>query len=445
MRGLSEGTDVVSLCSNLIRFDTTNYEHGRAQGEAACVDYIESLLCDAPFPRIRLESAPSRSNLIVTVTGTRPELPALVCQGHLDVVPADPELWSFDPFSGEISDGYVYGRGAVDMKDFVAAMIAVLRSWAANGVRPTHTTYFAFVADEETDGAFGAAWLVRNHPELFRGARFALGESGGMQIPWRDAQSNPVNFYPIATGERGTAHLRITAQGTAGHGSRPRDDNAVVQIARAVTRIADHRWPARVTRSMRAFIDAVGAVRGEDLAAIDLDSQGGVERLLDRLGPLADVVDRAFRPSSVPTMLRAGYKVNVIPERADAMVDVRTLPGGEDAMMTCLDTLLGPRVRREFIVHEPALESPLDTPFFQAVCSTLRDIDPLAVPVPFCTGGGSDAKAFSHLGIHSYGFAPSCLGAHGRKAQGAHGVDERVPTDSLHFSQRVLDRLLLWE
>ncbi|MBW3092049.1 M20/M25/M40 family metallo-hydrolase [Bifidobacterium sp. 82T10] len=455
-------TDIVSICSRLIRFDTTNYEHGRSNGESDCADYVESLLADTPFAIRRLESAPRRSNLIVTVPGTRPDLPALICHGHLDVVPADPALWTFDPFSGTVSDGYVYGRGAVDMKDFVAAMICVLRDWAASGFRPAHTTYFAFVADEETDGDFGAAWLVRNHPECFGGARYALGESGGMKIPWTDAAGRPVNFYPIASGERGTAHLKITAHGTAGHGSYVRDDNAVVRLADAVSRVAHHRWPNEVIATMGRFLEIVGQVRGEtyvldaadgadaviadgaDAAAAAARSDASLNELLDRLGPLADVVRRAFRPSSVPTMLAAGYKVNVIPEQAQACIDVRTLPGGEERQLAVIDELLGEHVTREFIAHEPALEAPLDTPFYLAIADALRGLDPTAVPVPFCTGGGSDAKAFSLLGIHAYGFSPSCAGAQGQQPQGAHGVDERVPVDSLRFAQTTLDAILRW-
>lgn len=454
----SDGTDIVSICSRLIRFDTTNYEHGRSNGESDCADYIESLLAATPFEIRRFESAPRRSNLIVTVPGTRPDLAALICHGHLDVVPADPDLWTFDPFSGAVSDGYVYGRGAVDMKDFVSAMICVLRDWAASGFRPAHTTYFAFVADEETDGDFGAAWLVKHHPECFEGARYALGESGGMKIPWTDAAGNLVNFYPIASGERGTAHLRITAHGTAGHGSYARDDNAVVRLADAVSRIAHHHWPNEVIATMGRFLEIVGDVRGEsyglyvaddvedaDAAGAAVRSDASLDDLLDRLGPLADVVRRAFRPSSVPTMLEAGYKVNVIPEKAQACIDVRTLPGGEELQLAVIDELLGPYVTREFIAHEPALEAPLDTPFYTAIADALHGLDPVAVPVPFCTGGGSDAKAFSLLGIHSYGFSPSCAGAQNQQPQGAHGVDERIPIDSLHFAHTTLDAILRWQ
>lgn len=440
--------DIVSICSRLIRFDTTNYEHGRATGESDCADYIESLLADIPFRIARFESAPRRSNLIVTAPGTRPDLPALICHGHLDVVPADPALWTFDPFSGTVKDGYVYGRGAVDMKDFVSAMICVLRDWAASGVRPAHTTYFTFVADEETDGDFGAVWLVKNHPECFRGAEYALGESGGMRIPWTDAAGGPVNFYPIASGERGTAHLRITAHGAAGHGSYVRDDNAVVRLADAVSRIAHHRWPNTVIPTMQRFLDLVGRTRGTTYALDTVDpdhADESLRTLLEQLGPLADVVKRAFCPSTVPTMLEAGYKVNVIPEKAQACIDVRTLPGGEAGQLAVIDDLLGPDVTREFIAREPALEAPLDTAFYRSIATALRALDPKAVPVPFCTGGGSDAKAFSQLGIHSYGFSPSCQGAQGQQPQGAHGVDERIPVDSLHFAHTVLNALLLWK
>lgn len=444
MPTLLAGTDVVSICSNLIRFDTTNYERGRAQGESSCVDYIESVLSSTPFARRRFESTEGRSNLVVTVTGTSPDEPALVCQGHLDVVPADAAQWSFDPFGGAVGDGYVHGRGAVDMKDFIACMIRVLLTWSQTGARPTHTTHFVVLADEETDGEFGAVWLVNHHPELFTGVAFALGEAGGMQTPWVARDGSTVNFYPIAAAERGTAQLHITAHGTAGHGSFVREDNAVVRLARAVTRLADHHWPVHITDTTRAFLETVSAVNGLDARAFDLGTAEGLTALVKALGPLGDVVRRSFQPSSVPTMMQAGYKVNVIPEHADAMIDVRTLPGDETAMLAEIDTMLGPHVTRSFIAHEPALESPLNTRFYTAIGDTLRHIDSRAVPIPFCTGGGTDAKAFSRLGILSYGFSPTCRGPQGQQAQGAHGVDERVPVESLHFAQRVLGELLMW-
>lgn len=437
--------EIAAICSALIRFDTTNFEPGHARGESGCVDYLESLLDGTPFERIRLEAGPGRSNLIIRVPGRDPSAPGVVCHGHLDVVPADPDRWSFDPFAGDIVDGYVQGRGAVDMKDFVAAMACVLLDWSRGDFLPTHPTVFAFVADEETDGSYGAAWLVRQHPDLFDGVRYALGESGGMLTPWTDAEGNVANVLPIAVAERGTCHLRLLSSGTSGHASESREDNAVVRLADAISRLGHYDWPVELTTSMRACLDAVSLLRGADvLDGIDLAVPGGLDALLRRLGPLASVVRRAFRPSTVPTMLTAGYKVNVIPEEARASVDVRTLPGDEETVLAAVDSLLPDGVSREFIAHESALESPCSGPFYDAIRTILGREVPCAAPVPFCTGGGTDAKTFAHLGILGYGFAPSCPGPQGQEATGAHGVDERVPVASLEFAHRILRALLEW-
>ncbi|GAB3267350.1 M20/M25/M40 family metallo-hydrolase [Arthrobacter pigmenti] len=438
--------NVVDICSDLIRFDTTNFETGNSHGESECVRYIADLLTEAGYEITYLESAPTRANLVVRVAGTHADLPGVLAHAHLDVVPAKAEDWTFEPFSGEIRDGFVHGRGAMDMKNLAAALVSVLLNWADTGRRPERDVVVAFVADEEVGGEFGAQWLVDRHPQLFAGVKNAIGEAGGEQIPWPFGTNGgaPVNFYPVSVAERDAAHLRLTARGRAGHGSRTNPDNAVMHLVGALSRIDGYRWPIIPTDTMTSFLKEVSATTGLDLPYATEDD---VEATLAKLGPLAHVVERTFRISTIPTVLRAGYKTNVVPETATAEVDVRLLPATEDSTLAVIDELLGDNVTREFIAprdpdhHTPA-QAPIGGEFYNRMSTTLSAVDPAAVMVPFCTGGGTDRTAFSQLGIACYGFSPSCRSETGIPGGGEHGIDERVPMASLHFAVQVLDTLL---
>src|SRR6266567_1812218 len=244
-------------CARLIRFDTSNFGGGDAHGERAAAEHVAALLTNADLKPTLLERTPGRGNVIARVTGRDPALPAVLVQAHLDVVPADPAGWTVPPFAGEIVDGYVWGRGATDMKDMCATVLTVLREWARTGRRPARDVVVAFVADEEDVGADGAQWLVREHAELFEGCAMAISESGGFTHHVGD-----VRLYPVATAERGTAHLRLTAHGRAGHASRRNDDNPVTRLIGALHRVATHRWPIRLTPAVEAFLtntaDALG-------------------------------------------------------------------------------------------------------------------------------------------------------------------------------------------
>ena len=280
---------------------------------------------------------------------------------HLDVVPADAGEWSVDPFAGEIRDGYVWGRGAVDMKDMCAMLLSVLHRWAADGRAPRRDIVFAFVADEEDRGLYGAHWLVDEHPGLFTGCAAAIGESGGYTVPVLSVAGEPVRLYPVGTAERGTSHLLLTATGRAGHGSRRNDDNAVVTLVNALSRLAAHSWPVVLTPTVREFLSRAGAALGIDVDLSDVDGT------LARLGPAAKLAENTVRNSTTPTVLNAGYKVNVIPGVAQAQVDVRVLPGTEEALLSEVDRLLGPGVLREFAARQPAVQAPVDSPWFTAM------------------------------------------------------------------------------
>lgn len=431
---MAEGVE--DLCAALIRFDTTNRGHGQCCGEREAAEFVADHLVDAGQKPVTLERAPRRTNVLARVPGSDPELAPLLVHAHLDVVPADPEEWTVPPFSGLIRDGYVWGRGAVDMKDMCAMLLSVLHRWEAEGRGPRRDIVLAFVADEEDSGEYGAHWLVDEHPSWFAGVGAAIGESGGYTVPLSAVDGTPVRLYPVGTAERGTAHMLLTATGRAGHGSRRNQDNAVVRLVTALTRLAGYRWPIRLTPTVRAFLERTGAALGIEVDLSDVDAT------LARLGPAAKLAENTVRNSTTPTVLSAGYKVNVIPGVAQAQVDTRVLPDTEEELLEVVDSLLGGEVRREFINRQPPVQAPVDSPWFSAMADALRAEDPAAVVVPYCMGGGTDAKAFALLGIDCFGFSPLLLPEGFDYRSMAHGVDERVPVEGLRFGARVLDRFL---
>ncbi|MFI9469736.1 M20/M25/M40 family metallo-hydrolase [Streptomyces sp. NPDC052492] len=423
--------EVVTFTSDLIRIDTTNRGCGDCR-ERPAAEYAAARLAEAGLEPVLLERTPGRTNVVARLEGTDPSADALLLHGHLDVVPAEPADWSVHPFSGEIRDGVVWGRGAVDMKNMDAMILSVVRSWAREGVRPRRDVVIAFTADEEASAADGAGFLADRHAGLFEGCTEGVSESGA--YTFHDGQGR--QFYPIGAGERGTGWMRLTARGRAGHGSKVNQENAVTRLAAAVTRIGEHEWPLRLTPTVRAALTEIAAVYGVDADLSDVDA------LLDKLGGAAKLVEATVRNSTNPTMLDAGYKVNVIPGEAVAHVDGRFLPGAEDEFRATMDRLTGPDVDWEFAHREVALQAPVDSPTFARMREAVEEFAPGAHTVPYCMSGGTDAKQFSRLGITGYGFAPLKL-PEGFDYQALfHGVDERVPVEALEFGVRVLDRFL---
>ncbi|MGA5375271.1 M20/M25/M40 family metallo-hydrolase [Streptomyces griseoincarnatus] len=423
--------EVVTFTSDLIRIDTTNRGGGDCQ-ERPAAEYAAARLAETGLEPVMLERTPGRTNVVARLEGTDPSADALLLHGHLDVVPAEPADWSVHPFSGEIRDGVVWGRGAVDMKNMDAMILSVVRSWAREGVRPRRDVVIAFTADEEDSAADGAGFLADRHPHLFEGCTEGVSESGA--YTFHDGQGR--QFYPIGAGERGTGWMRLTARGRAGHGSKVNRENAVTSLAAAITRIGEHEWPLRLTPTVRAALTEIAAVYGIETDLSDVDA------LLDKLGGAAKLVEATVRNSSNPTMLDAGYKVNVIPGEAVAHVDGRFLPDTEDEFRATMDRLTGPDVDWEFAHREIALQAPVDSPTFAAMREAVRAFAPEAHTVPYCMSGGTDAKQFARLGITGYGFAPLKL-PEGFDYQALfHGVDERVPVEALQFGVQVLDRFL---
>lgn len=431
--------DPAQLCAELIRFDTSNYGAGQSNGERECAEYLVSRLTEAGYDPQILGPSPERASVILRVPGKNRDLPGLLVQAHIDVVPAEAEQWSFDPFAGVIKDGYVYGRGASDMKDMVAMTLTTLLNWAETGTQPQRDIVIAFVADEEDKGDYGALWLAAEHPELFEGVEAAIGESGGAATPLTAADGSTVNIYPIATAERGTLHMKLSATGVSGHGSRPSPNNAVTNLLNATAQINAYKWPTVLTETVRSYIQDTVTALGY---TPDLSNDAGINKAIELMGPAGEVAAVTVRCSSTTTVLRAGYKVNVIPGLAEAEVDVRCLPGTEEEVLATIDSMLGEHVTREFISNQPAVQSPVDSHWYQSMKAALLRYDANAVVVPYNMGGGTDAKAFTPLGITCYGFSPLGIDPEGRTIQGVHGVDERIPVEPLRLGAAILEDFL---
>jgi acetylornithine deacetylase/succinyl-diaminopimelate desuccinylase-like protein len=420
--------EVVELLGDLIRINTSNPTHP----ERPAAEWVAAKLDEVGIASQIIEAAPGRASTIARIEGTDPARPPLLIHGHLDVVPAEAREWSVDPFGGEIRDGYMWGRGAVDMKDMDAMTLALVRDWARTGRKPPRDVVLAFVSDEESGGREGAHYLVDNHAELFAGCTEAISEVGGFSI----TLDQGTRFYLIQTAEKGINWLRLRANGRPGHGSLVHRDNAVTSLAAAVSRIGAHEFPVVLTDTVRALVESIATVTGLDL---DPDKP---EQWLPRLGSIARMIGAAIRNTANPTMLEAGYKANVIPSRAEATIDARFLPGQEDALLTAIDELLGDGIEREFIVRDIAVETSFDGALVDAMSAALRAEDPDGHPVPYLMSGGTDAKSFSTLGMRCFGFSPLLLPADLDFTALFHGIDERVPIDGLKFGVRVLDRLL---
>jgi acetylornithine deacetylase/succinyl-diaminopimelate desuccinylase-like protein len=421
-------TEVADLLSDLIRINTSNPTHP----ERPAAEWVAQRLDEVGIASQIIESEPGRASTIARIAGTDPSRKPLLIHGHLDVVPADASEWSVDPFAGEVRDGYIWGRGAVDMKDMDAMTLALVREWARTGRKPPRDIVLAFVADEEAGGVRGAHWLVDNHPELFADCTEAISEVGGYSV----SVGGDLRLYLIQTAEKGIGWLRLRASGRPGHGSLVHDDNAVTRLAAAVSRIGSHEFPLLVTDTVRRLLEEINAVTGLD---IDPDDP---EPGLSKLGTVARMIGATIRNTANPTMLQAGYKTNVIPSSAEATIDTRFLPGQEEALLAEIDELLGEGVTREFLVRDIAVETPFDGPLVDAMSAALRAEDPGARLVPYLMSGGTDAKSFSELGIRCFGFSPLLLPADLDFMSLFHGIDERVPVDALHFGVRVLDRFL---
>ena len=428
-QGLEE--EVVRICQDLIRIPSVNFGEGKGN-EKEVAEYVAALLEEVGIKATIYESAPGRCNVMARISGRDSSRPGLIVHGHLDVVPANADDWSVNPFCGDIINGFIWGRGAVDMKNMDAMIIATVRDWSRTGYVPPRDIVLAFFADEEAGSILGSHWMVDKHPELFSGCNEAISEVGGFSVTVADGK----RFYMIETAEKGIHWMKLTAHGKAGHGSVMNQENALTRLAEAVAKIGNHEWPQRYSTTVKNLLKKVASVTGKAYDEKDL------RPLLLEIGFAARMIGATLQNTANPTMLEAGYKANVIPGSASAVIDGRFIPGFEDELNETITQLVGPHVSVETIARDIALEVPFEGDLVDAMCAAIVKEDSQAIPVPYLMSGGTDNKALAKLGIIGYGFSPLKLPEDFDFVAMFHGVDERVPVDGLTFGVRVLKDFL---
>jgi acetylornithine deacetylase/succinyl-diaminopimelate desuccinylase-like protein len=424
-------TEVVKICQDLIRIPSVNFGEGKGD-EKAVAEYIVASLAEVGIASEIFESAPNRCNVIARLPGSDTSRPGLVLHGHIDVVPANAADWSVDPFAAEIRDGMIWGRGAVDMKNMDAMILAIVRKWARTGYKPPRDIVLAFFADEEAGMTFGSRWMAAQHPEVFAGCSEAISEVGGFSVTVADGK----RLYFVEAAQKGIHWMKLTAQGRAGHGSMMNDENAITSLAEAVAKIGRYEWPQRYTKTVKILFSKIAQATGKKYDESDL------RPLLSEIGPTARMIGATLQNTANPTMLEAGYKANVIPGSASAVIDGRFLPGYEDELNKTIKEIIGPDISVETISRDIALEIDFEGDLVEAMCNAITTFDPEGIPVPYLMSGGTDNKALSELGIVGYGFSPLQLPADLDFMALFHGVDERVPISGLEFGVKVLENFL---
>jgi acetylornithine deacetylase/succinyl-diaminopimelate desuccinylase-like protein len=424
--------DVVTLCQELIRIPSVNFGEGKGD-EKAVAEYVAAKLAEVGIESKFYESAPNRVSVVARIEGTNPAKPGLVVNGHLDVVPANADDWSVDPFSGLIKDGCIWGRGAVDMKNMDAMMLAVFRLWARHNYRPERTIVIVFFADEEAGGIYGSRWMADNHPEVFAGCSETISEVGGFSLTLTSGK----RVYVIETSQKGIEWMKLTATGVASHGSVINDKNAVTRLADAVAKVGNYQWPQRITKTNEIFFRKIAELSGKEF------DPNNLQPLLDEVGSMSKMIGATLNNTANPSMLEAGYKANVIPQSASAVVDGRTLPGYESELLDTIKNLVGEHVAVESLVSDIPLEVEFGGALVDAMMDAIKAEDPDGIPIPYLLSGGTDNKALAKLGILGYGFSPLKLPADLDFVGLFHGIDEKVPIDSLQFGARTLHHFLV--
>jgi acetylornithine deacetylase/succinyl-diaminopimelate desuccinylase-like protein len=423
--------ETIRICQELIRIPSVNYGEGKGD-EKAVAEYVVKSLAEVGITATTYTSAPNRVNVVAKIKGSDSSRAGLVVHGHIDVVPAEAKDWSVDPFSGEIKDGFIWGRGAVDMKNVDAMILAIVRKWAREGYLPPRDIVLAFFADEEAGSEYGSRYMTANHPEVFAGCSEAVSEVGGFSI----ALKNGKRMYIIETAQKGIHWLKLTAKGTAGHGSMINKDNALTELGEAVAKLGNHVWPQRYTSTVKSLFSNVAKLAGRKYDESDF------RPLLEEFGPAAKMFGATLQNTANPTMLSSGYKANVIPQTASAVVDGRFLPGYEDEFNQTIREIVGPDIEIETLTHDISLEADFSGDLVEAMVQALMAEDPDAIAVPYMMSGGTDNKALSELGIIGYGFGPLKLPPDLDFFSLFHGVDERVPIDGLKAGVHMMERFL---
>ncbi|HEX4436177.1 MAG TPA: M20/M25/M40 family metallo-hydrolase [Solirubrobacteraceae bacterium] len=421
------------LLAQLLRFDTTN----PPGDEQACIDWIRGLLEGLGCEVRIIESEPGRSNLIARIEGEG-KAPPLLLQGHVDVVAARGQ-WTHPPFAGEVHDGFIWGRGALDMKGGVAMMLAAFMRVKAAGRKPPGDLILCLMADEEAGSPMGAEFLVREHPELFDGVRFSIGEFGGFRMTLAGR-----SFYPVMVAEKQVCWCKATLRGPAGHGSMPVKGGAMGLLGKLLSSLDKGRLPVHVPAVTRSMVEAIAA---EVPAPMALPLKGLLNprltnRLLDVLGERGRLFEPLLHNTVSATILSGGEKINVIPDEVTVELDCRLLPGfSPEQAFTELRRLSGVEMEIEVVRHDPVAAEP-DMSMFGLLSETLKAMDPEAKPIPLLLPGVTDGRFFSKLGIQTYGFLPMQLPADMPFMQLIHAADERLPVASVEFGTKAIERVL---
>ena len=424
--------DVVKLCQELIQIPSVNFGEGKGD-EKAAAEYVVAKMKEVGIESKIYESAPNRCSVVARIEGKDKSRPGLVVNGHLDVVPANAADWSVDPFSGAIKDGCIWGRGAVDMKNMDAMILAVIRLWARHNYQPERSIVIVFFGDEEAGGIYGSRWMAENHPEVFAGCSETISEVGGFSLTLLSGK----RVYAIEASQKGIEWMKITAEGVAGHGSMVNNANAVTRLTEAIAKIGNYTWPQRITKTSDLFFQKISELSGKPY------DKNNLQPLIDEVGPMGKMIGATLCNTTNPTMLEAGYKANVIPQSASAVVDGRTLPGYEKELLDTVKSLVGEHVKVESLVSDIPLEVEFGGPLVDAMIAAIKSEDPDGIPIPYLLSGGTDNKALAKLGIVGYGFSPLKLPPDLDFTGLFHGIDERVPIDSLQFGARTLFHFLV--
>jgi acetylornithine deacetylase/succinyl-diaminopimelate desuccinylase-like protein len=427
-------TRPAEILQRLIQFDTTN----PPGNETACIQYIRGLLSDAGIDSTILAKDPKRPNLIARLKGAGNASPLLM-YGHVDVVTTENQQWDHPPFEGKLVDGFIWGRGALDMKGGVAMMVAAFLRAHAEGLQPPGDVILAIVSDEEVGGEFGAKYLVQEHAGLFKDVRYAIGEFGGFTM-----QIGGKRFYPIMISEKQICWMKASVRGEGGHGSMPVRGGAMAKLAQALKKLDEIHPPAHITPQARMMVEAMASALGgvQGLLLGQLNNPAMTRTILKMLGERGRVFYPLFHNTVSPTILHGSSKINVIPNEASVELDGRLLPGFKpDDMTRELRAILGGDVRLDVIQFEAGPAEP-DMGLFDTLAGVLRESDPDGIPIPLLLSGVTDGRFFSTLGIQTYGFLPMTLPEDFKFASVIHTANERVPAAAIEFGTNAVYKAL---
>jgi acetylornithine deacetylase/succinyl-diaminopimelate desuccinylase-like protein len=426
--------EVVVHLQKLLQLDTRN----PPGNEVRAAKYLRDVLAQEGITGEIVGPSPDRGSLVVRLHGDG-SAPPLLLMGHTDVVAVEPERWTHAPFSGDIADGYIYGRGALDMKNMVAMELMVMLLLKRHNVPLKRDVIFMASADEETGGQQGAGWIAQHRPELIR-AEYALSEGGGDGLEILGKR-----YYTVEAAEKGTARFLLRTKGTPGHGSVPIHDNAVLKLSTLLNRLATQRTPAHLTHTFQAYIQAIASTQPEETANAFLallESESTVDDAIDALpvpASMKDELHAMVRNTTAPTVLRAGSQGNVIPSEAEAIIDSRRLPGSTlEQLEAEMRAIFGEEPELEFLNPDDPLEFDPHSPLFDIIREVVQEHDPEANVLPYMVTGGTDAGHVVPLGTRVYGFEPILYEPGGDGGSRVHGHDERITINALQWGMHVL-------